>query len=182
MYCPRCSQEQASEDLRFCSRCGFPLAAVSQILARGGTLPPIAAPAKSKIRLTRRSGKIISLFWAMFFLLLLAPIFDIIKIPELASMAAVIGVFGGLLIFLASIFFLPKPPEEAESPQLGGAFGDDASLAGARAKSALPPMRSTPAAAHFRPTAQSGWRETNDLVQPNSVVEGTTKLLEKEEG
>lgn len=32
MYCPRCSQQQFPEEARFCNRCGFQLAAVSQFL------------------------------------------------------------------------------------------------------------------------------------------------------
>lgn len=36
MYCPRCSQEQTSEAVRFCSRCGFRLGAVRALLADGG--------------------------------------------------------------------------------------------------------------------------------------------------
>ena len=41
MYCPQCGQQQLSDNLRFCSRCGFPLEAVLQILATGGMLPTL---------------------------------------------------------------------------------------------------------------------------------------------
>ena len=34
MFCPKCSQAQPSEDLRFCPRCGFPLVAVKELLGR----------------------------------------------------------------------------------------------------------------------------------------------------
>ena len=34
MFCPKCSQAQPAEDLRFCPRCGFPLAAVKELLGR----------------------------------------------------------------------------------------------------------------------------------------------------
>jgi hypothetical protein len=40
MFCPKCSQQQPAEDLRFCPRCGFPLHAVRELVssdeARGG--------------------------------------------------------------------------------------------------------------------------------------------------
>jgi hypothetical protein len=39
MFCPQCSQEQINGQLRFCSRCGFPLRIVSQLVAGGGSLP-----------------------------------------------------------------------------------------------------------------------------------------------
>ena len=42
MYCPRCSQEQTSEAVRFCSRCGFKLGAVRALLADGGADEEIA--------------------------------------------------------------------------------------------------------------------------------------------
>lgn len=35
MYCPQCSQQQATGEMRFCSRCGFPLKIVSQLVANG---------------------------------------------------------------------------------------------------------------------------------------------------
>jgi hypothetical protein len=36
MFCPKCSQAQPAEDLRFCPRCGFPLVAVKELLGRDG--------------------------------------------------------------------------------------------------------------------------------------------------
>jgi hypothetical protein len=40
MYCPKCGQSQVSADVRFCSRCGFPLVAVGELLVTGG-VPPV---------------------------------------------------------------------------------------------------------------------------------------------
>lgn len=36
MYCPRCSQQQLPDQVRFCSQCGFQLVAVSQLLRTEG--------------------------------------------------------------------------------------------------------------------------------------------------
>ncbi|HYG80061.1 MAG TPA: hypothetical protein VD861_06720, partial [Pyrinomonadaceae bacterium] len=44
MYCPRCSQQQASEEVRFCSRCGFQLGVVKELLAQ--TEAPAPEPAE----------------------------------------------------------------------------------------------------------------------------------------
>ena len=33
MYCPKCSQEQISDEVRFCPRCGFQLDALKLMLA-----------------------------------------------------------------------------------------------------------------------------------------------------
>ena len=36
MYCPRCAQQHLPDEARFCSRCGFQLVAVSQLLKTEG--------------------------------------------------------------------------------------------------------------------------------------------------
>ena len=58
MYCPKCNQQQASEEMRFCSRCGFPLSGVAQLLANDGLLP-VSAADQNAIAASRRK-KIIS--------------------------------------------------------------------------------------------------------------------------
>ena len=53
MYCPQCGQ-QISDELRFCSRCGFALDGVAKLIAAGGTLPELNENAFS--RSPRRRG------------------------------------------------------------------------------------------------------------------------------
>jgi len=36
MHCPVCGQQQMSGETRFCSRCGFPLTGVAELIATGG--------------------------------------------------------------------------------------------------------------------------------------------------
>ncbi len=43
MFCPQCSQEQISEDTRFCSRCGFLMTGVSQLTCQQRNAAAIAA-------------------------------------------------------------------------------------------------------------------------------------------
>src|SRR2546423_8465367 len=38
MFCPRCGQQQASEEVRFCSRCGLQLDALTEFVESGGRL------------------------------------------------------------------------------------------------------------------------------------------------
>src|SRR5215470_5782169 len=38
MYCPNCGQQQISDEMRFCSRCGLALSGLAEWLA-GGRLP-----------------------------------------------------------------------------------------------------------------------------------------------
>jgi hypothetical protein len=39
MFCPKCSQSQSSDEIRYCSRCGFPLETVGLLLTNEGKLP-----------------------------------------------------------------------------------------------------------------------------------------------
>jgi hypothetical protein len=51
MFCPRCSQEQVSSEQRFCSRCGFPLADVSEALSNEGYVDRNTAERLNGLRL-----------------------------------------------------------------------------------------------------------------------------------
>lgn len=39
MHCPKCGQQQVLDEMRFCSRCGFALGIVTELILTGGTLP-----------------------------------------------------------------------------------------------------------------------------------------------
>jgi hypothetical protein len=43
MYCPKCSQIQTEEGLRFCSRCGFQLGVVRELLTERASAPVITS-------------------------------------------------------------------------------------------------------------------------------------------
>src|SRR4051794_14700725 len=102
MHCPSCGQQQISNETKFCSRCGMPLGLVSEVLIHGGYLPQLAQLEQAPTTLyTRRNGVGFSLFWLIFWLLIMAVIFGgILNISRLGELFTVIGIFGGLLIFL----------------------------------------------------------------------------------
>src|SRR5687768_16657145 len=106
MHCPRCGQQQVSEEIKFCSRCGFPLGLISEVLAHGGFLPQLADLHKSKPRFTKKHGVVFSVFWFMFFVLILTPFWGIMGVEEMAGICAVIGIFGGLMWLIGSLVFL----------------------------------------------------------------------------
>src|SRR6266576_4101768 len=56
MYCPRCGQLQATDSMRFCSRCGWPMEGTMQLLAHGGMLPVYQQPTGEKTISPRRRG------------------------------------------------------------------------------------------------------------------------------
>jgi len=180
MYCPSCGQQQVSEEIRFCSRCGLPLGLVAEVLAHNGFLPQLEELNKKKGKLlTRRNGLIFSLYWFIFFVLIFTPFWGIVDVDELAAMSAIIGIFGSLLLVLTSVLFFEKVPKKSNTQMLNATIAERQSLHGFSGKAnALPPQQSIPTSAYVPPN-QGNWRDTNDLVQP-SITEETTKLLEKD--
>lgn len=178
MYCPRCGQQQVTEDTKFCSRCGFPLGLVTELLAHGGFLPQLADLYKSKKWLTKRNGVFFSIMWAVFFVLILTPFWAIVDAEELAAMSAVVGIFGGLMWLLTSLFFL-KSDQTIAFPQ-NQLPNQNVNPLHAANQMHLPPQQSQPADNYVPPAA---WKapDTGELARPRSVVEGTTKLLKKDE-
>jgi hypothetical protein len=144
----------------------------------GGYLPQLAELNKKKPSLfSRRNGLAFSLIWCLFFLLIMAPLWGTLDIDKLAGASAIIGIFGGLIMMISSFIFLKKEPKFAGDQRMypQGQY----ELPGHMGHSALPPQQSMPASVYSAPVTGS-WRDTNDL-QPTSVTEGTTKLLEKDE-
>ncbi|MEP7076607.1 MAG: zinc ribbon domain-containing protein [Acidobacteriota bacterium] len=183
MHCPSCGQQQISQDTKFCSRCGFPLGLIAEILAQGGFLPQLAELHKKKSLYTKKNGVAFSVFWFIFFVPLLTSIFGgVFNIEVLGEIFALIGIFGGLMIFIASLVFLPssKPAFTPRPPMMMPGVQPASSLYGVpQSHGALPPQQSVPANAYTAP--QPGkWRDTNELAR-NSVIEETTRLLKKEE-
>src|SRR6185437_1337170 len=56
MFCPQCGQQQINGIIRFCSRCGFPLDGVIQLLANGGSLPAYRSPDEPVPMSPRKKG------------------------------------------------------------------------------------------------------------------------------
>ncbi len=181
MHCPGCGQQQISTETKFCSRCGLPLGVVSEVLAYGGYLPQLAELNKKKKSIfSRRNVLGFSLIWALFFLFIVTPFWGIVGVEELAGVSAVIGIFGGLIMMISALIFMQKDgvaypiPQNAFPPPPG-----QYNMHGQTGYAALPPQQSVPASVYATPQTGS-WRDTNDL-QPTSVTEGTTRLLDKDE-
>src|SRR2546421_12467165 len=56
MFCPRCGQQQATDSMNYCSRCGFAMEGVMHLLAHGGMLPRYQAPEGARAISPRRKG------------------------------------------------------------------------------------------------------------------------------
>jgi len=177
MFCPQCGQQQVSVETRFCSRCGFQLGLVSQLLAYGGFLPQLADLGKKKKFLTKKTGVIGAIFWIILFLMLIPALFGIAGEDDGAAVSAVIGVFGGLMLLIGSLALLPS----SKSVELPVAAELPKGLHGQMAHGALPPQQTQPASSYTSPAG--AWRapNTGEFASPGSVTDNTTKLLNHDE-
>lgn len=174
MYCPNCGQQQLSDEMRFCSRCGLALTGLAEWLLGGGL--PATRTVESQAPLSdsprrkgiRRGAKI------MFFSGVLFPVFLAISVAleEVGPMALpVIVFFVGLVMMLYARLFSEKSPT---SKSLGGQQ-PSAVFSSPPSRSALPPVTSVNIPPVGRPQVR-----TNELAQPASVTENTTRLLDDE--
>src|SRR4051812_32240720 len=79
MYCPRCGQQQISDEVRFCSRCGLSLASVPVLLA-GGEARAAVEGAATGGKPTRKRAQIRRGAKLLFLSAVLAPIFFALSI------------------------------------------------------------------------------------------------------
>ena len=187
MYCPQCGQQQASNEMRFCSRCGFPMSGVVELLASGGVLPTQSAQIQevtdSPRRLGVRQGVMMMLVGAV-----LVPILGIFAsfmrgnnlMELLLPITAVVCFAGGLMRILYATFFEQGAPKIKENIPTYVAPTPPATPPQLKAEarvSALPPQREQPTASFFTPPRRL---DTAELTQPPSVTENTTRLLDED--
>ncbi len=175
MHCPKCGQEQASDQTRFCSRCGFSLTGVAMVVANDGAVP-VSGVQPFVRNSPRKRGVMQGLF---FFLLafLIVPIITMITIaadaePFAVVIAAVIFSVGGFLRAAYALMFEDGAPT---------AFAPGAGVHQFQEPSA-PKEISAPAANVYTAPSTGKWRDTNELTpEPSSVTDNTTKLLERDQ-
>ena len=182
MFCPNCGQQQVSQEIKFCSRCGFPLGLVSEILANGGFLPQLANLYKSKKIFTKSNGMKFGLIWFLFWSFLMTPLLAIAGGDEIVAVTAVLGFVGGMIIVILSALFLQNEPKHLQDAYLNQKENMmPAHLKGNQSQTALPPQQTQPAQSYVPPVNSWKAANTGELVEPRSVTEGTTKLLYKDE-
>lgn len=181
MHCPQCGQQQVSNEIRYCSRCGFLLTGVASVVANNGELPGGTAGAGKKDSPRKRGIKQGVFIFLM--TVLIVPLVAMFHLatgtePVLAALAAILLVCGGLLRIVYALMF--------ESGEPGGATLEEKVIAGSQgylgkkpSSPELPAAESIPASVYTAP-GTGGWRDTNDLSTPGSVTDSTTKLLTKE--
>ncbi|MGI8494455.1 MAG: zinc ribbon domain-containing protein [Pyrinomonadaceae bacterium] len=183
MHCPRCGQQQVSDNVKFCSRCGFLLELIPEILANGGILPQLAELNKNKKWLTRKNVIKTGLVWMIFMWLVVAPLGGISNVDEITALGGILGFAGIVLSFVIAFLFLNK---ESKFTNSHVSFRTDAmpqNLSGNASQNALPPQQSVPISSYTPPPPANANRcDTGDFLSPlPSVTDPTTKLLKKEE-
>ena len=176
MFCPDCGQQQASDATRFCSRCGFQLAAVAGLLATRGAAPEpayeaVPAPETPKRKGVRLGGKL--MLTGMFLGPALAAFSELIGTPDEIALLGVIVFMAGLFRLLYALIFEDGPYRRQLQRQ--PAYVPSAQFAPPREAATLPPAQGMPARAYAPPRA-----DTSELAYRPSVTEGTTRLLDKE--
>ena len=173
MYCPKCGQQQVSDEMRFCSRCGLPFSGLAEWVAAGGVPSTSAAVQKVASRSPRRRGVRLGAK-VMFFGGVLFPVVLAISLAVDEGGPMILPVlvfFVGLAIMLYSRFF------GEEIPSLQSELAQPSRLATVSKASALPPASNI----QISPGDFAQPRvKTNELAQPPSVTEHTTKLLDQE--
>ena len=172
MFCPKCGQQQASDNTRFCSQCGISINGLAEWIANGGNLAvgvenaPIVLTSPRR-RGIRRGAKVVFASLAstpvffFFSLLVGAPIPMLIPLTFFLT---------GLSVMLYSRIFCEATPhigsKQSEAFGLGTMFS----------KSALSAVPND-----IMNNGDVRQVITSDLIQPPSVTEHTTKLLDRDE-
>jgi hypothetical protein len=170
MYCPRCSNQPASDRMRFCPSCGFRLDGVAELLARDGfPAGALNSPQTNALRSgehserkrgIRRGAKMVFFSLTMF-------------LPVVAFCSLIrngVPLILPATLFLAGIFWMIYYR----------LFGDEYA----------PAQKSRPAPPYFGPPPQNAslpppqsvpvYRSPVETPKEHSVVEHTTRSLERQ--
>jgi len=183
MFCPRCGQQQATDSMRFCSRCGFLLEGAALLLAHGGMIPqfqPIEGEQKASPRRKGvKQGVLLLLIGAI--LVPILGVFTSFAPGRLSNMfeffliiSAILCFPGGALRMLYAALFEEGAQSRSFAPPVSYAPPVITAPSSPRL-SALPPPAVNPTV---------GWRarpQTAEIIQPPSVTDNTTRLLNKSE-
>ena len=167
MFCPKCGQPQASDEVRFCVRCGLQLDGVKELLSpniptvpiyQQQILQPVSKWQKPGVK---TGAKLI------FLSCILAPICFALAVGVADNPAPLMIPF---TVFLIGFFWLIYSYLFGESPI---------------SKTQIPAIQDANTAIHHFPQYQTPQAlppqsiNTAEMVRPPSVTENTTKLFEK---
>lgn len=178
MYCPKCSQQQVSDEMRFCSRCGFSLTAVRELIASDSSLVERVAEAQAGQSSRNQRGVRKGAYMMLASLVLALVVGLLTAVDDVFAVLLLLPVLCfviGFVRVLYGVFFAEK-----RTPMVKGTASQSRSvIPGQLGTPTRSPELSAPRVAPIESfTAQRV--ETAEMVQPRSVTENTTRLLDEE--
>lgn len=184
MFCPQCGQRQVSNEVRFCSSCGFAMNMVAELLAHSGQLPWRPPANAGSGQLSPRQKGIRQGALLMLSTILIVPLLAILGVAllgfpgEIVALAAVGCPVGGFLRILYALFLESNVP--ADSVVAQQLYVPPASvpnyLGTPQQSSILPHPQSAPVPAYRKPQRF----DTGEIAPPSSITESTTRLLDRQ--
>ena len=182
MFCPRCGQQQASEEVRFCSRCGLQLDALAEFVESGGRLVVRDASEDLPALTPRQRGTRMGLL-----ILVAGLIFGVLAVILTAFkedffvllLGAALIITAGVMRMLYGMLLEDDSARKKAARRSARDEKRDAAREKKRMKPTdargkeLPPQRSVPASAFTNTGGPTG-----EMSAPPSVTESTTRLLE----
>lgn len=181
MYCPKCSQEQSVENIRFCSRCGFLLTGIATVIQNEGIIPSVKNREKEQFLTPEKKGLRQGLF-LLVLAILLSPILMIIaKEMDIRPAMFILVLFtlftiGIVRMIYAKMFESSEPSEKTSEESV---FQTSQNILSNKKNAKTLPFAQSNPVSDFVPPIQGNWRDTNDLVF-SSVTDATTKQLKKD--
>ncbi len=166
MYCPNCGQQQVSEEMRFCSRCGLALSGLAEwmagdMLVKRADETRVLSPSRRR-KARRRAAKL------MFFSGVLMPIGILMSAAVDEPWPLVLP---GLLFFASLVWMVYARLFMDDSAPMINPGAQPSAFGPMPTRASLTPPTNIP---------DFGRQQvrTNELAQAPSVTEHTTKLLD----
>jgi len=173
MHCPRCGQQQNSDEIRFCTKCGLEIGDVKELLAP--ELRQTKANRKSEIGKANRQGMMM-IFSGFAVVLILAVLRDFVAVPKsLFALSVLIFIIGGAIRMSMPTLFGGNNLKQ-KNDQLPEKDLETNELPSTRFSGKSLPE------AEYHPPLNFGAKtfDTNELISPPSITEDTTRELAKE--
>jgi hypothetical protein len=174
MFCPKCSQEQSSENLRFCSRCGFQLNVVRELLVSNNLPSAANTEPHSTGRFLRKKDMTIGAI-AMFFMAWRS----VWATEDLSFESKITGLLINCLILCVMVNLIPAirdffrrfvAQRKLSAPAIDSSRSPE--FISNQFNPKLFTANSTPASDGIFSGVQ-----TAEMISPPSVTEGTTNFL-----